>query len=324
MLKAIRVHGYGGPEVLRYEDVPVGDPGPGEVRIRQRAVGVNYIDVYHRTGLYPQPAMPFIPGSEGAGEVVAAGDGVTEFKPGDRVAYAMGIGAYAEERLIPTQSLVKLPDRISDETAAAMMLKGTTAAYLLRRTYHVRAGDTILFHAAAGGVGLIACQWAKHLGATVIGTVGSEDKARLARENGCDHVILYRNQDFPARVKEITGGKGCEVVYDGVGKATFPASLDCLKPFGLFASFGSASGPIDAFNIGVLASKGSLYATRPTLATHLATRQGLDALASELFAVVASGAVKIPVHKRAPLREAADVHRALEARETTGATVLIP
>ena len=324
MAKAIRVHGYGGPEVLRHEDVTIGEPGPGEVRIRQRAVGVNYIDVYHRTGLYPQPAMPFTPGSEGAGEVVAVGEGVTELRPGDRVAYAMGIGAYAEERLIAAKSLVKLPAGISDETAAAMMLKGTTAAYLLRRTYHVRAGDTILFHAAAGGVGLIACQWAKHLGATVIGTVGSEDKARLAREHGCDHVILYRTEDFPARVREITGGRMCEVVYDGVGKATFPASLDCLKPFGLFASFGSASGPISAFDIGVLAGKGSLYATRPTLATHVATREGLEALAGELFAAVASGAVKIPIHKRAPLAQAADVHRALEGRETTGATVLIP
>lgn len=324
MAKAIRVHTYGGPEVLRYEDVAVGDPGPGQVRIRQRAVGVNYIDVYHRTGLYPQPSMPFIPGSEGAGEVAAVGPGVTGFKPGDRVAYAMGVGAYAEERLIPARSLVQLADGISDETAAAMMLKGTTAAYLLRRTYNVRARDTILFHAAAGGVGLIACQWAKHLGATVIGTVGSQRKAQLARENGCDHVILYRNEDFPAKVKEITGGKGCDVVYDGVGKATFPASLDCLKPFGLFASFGSASGPITAFDLGVLAGKGSLYATRPTLGTHVATREGLDALAAELFAVVASGAVKIRVHKRAPLSEAADVHRALEARETTGATVLIP
>lgn len=323
MTKAIRIHEFGGPEVLKYEDVEIGAPGPGQVRVRHNVIGVNFIDIYYRSGMYPAE-LPFTPGNEGAGVVAAVGEGVTAFKPGDRVAYAATLGSYAEERLIDAKYLVKLNDRVEDETAAAMMLKGMTAQYLLHRTYKVKRGDTILFHAAAGGVGLIACQWAKHLGATVIGTVGSEDKARLARENGCDHVILYRTEDFPARVKSITGGKGCEVVYDGVGKATFPASLDCLKPFGLFASFGSASGPIQAFDIGVLASKGSLYATRPTLATHLATREGLDALAGELFAVVASGAVEIPVHKRAPLREAADVHRALEARETTGATVLIP
>src|SRR5829696_644513 len=295
MAKAVQVHSYGGPEVLKYEDVGVGKPGPGQVRLRQRAIGVNFIDTYFRTGMYPAPSLPFVLGNEGAGDVVEVGEGVTNLKAGDRVGYVITLGAYTEERIADAKALVKLPASIDYDTAAAMMLKGMTTQYLLRRTFAVKPGDTILFHAAAGGVGLIACQWAKHLGATVIGTVGSEDKARLARENGCDHVILYRNQDFPARVKEITGGKGCEVVYDGVGKATFPASLDCLKPFGLFASFGSASGPIDAFNIGVLASKGSLYATRPTLATHLATRQGLDALASELFAVVASGAVKIPV-----------------------------
>src|SRR5918994_7963518 len=323
MAKAVRIHRYGGPEVMTYEDVEVADPGPGEVRIRNTAVGVNYIDTYFRTGMYPS-TLPAVLGNEAAGEVVAVGEGVRDLKRGDRVAYVITLGAYSEERIAPAKSVVKLPEGVRDETAAAMMLKGMTSQYLLHRTYKVKPGDTVLFHAAAGGVGLIACRWAKHLGATVIGTVGSEDKAKLARENGCDDVILYRTEDFPARVKSITGGKGCEVVYDGVGKATFPASLDCLKPFGLFASFGSASGPIDAFNIGVLASKGSLYATRPTLATHLATREGLDALAGELFAVVASGAVEIPVHKRAPLREAADVHRALEARETTGATVLIP
>jgi NADPH:quinone reductase len=323
MAKAIRVHKHGGPEALTYEDVEIGKPGPGEVRIRQTAIGVNYIDTYYRTGMYPTN-LPFVLGNEGAGVVVEAGEGVSGFKPGDRVAYAATLGGYAEERTIEAKFLVKLTPGITDETAAAMMLKGLTAQYLLRRTFHVKPGDTILFHAAAGGVGLIACQWAKHLGATVIGTVGTQDKAKLAREHGCDHVILYREEDFAKRVKEITNGEGCDVVYDGVGKATFPASLDCLKPFGLFASFGAASGPIDAFNIGLLAQKGSLYATRPTLFTHTQKRETLDAMAKDLFEVVTSGAVKIPVHRRARLSEAADVHRALEGRETTGATVLLP
>src|SRR3712207_5005279 len=285
MPKAVRIHQYGGPEVMSYEDVQVGDPGPGEVRIRHRAIGVNYIDTYFRTGMYPANALPFVLGNEGAGEVVAVGAGVTDLKPGDRVAYVIALGSYAEERIASAKSVVKLPDNISDETAAAMMLKGMTSQYLLHRTYKVKRGDTVLFHAAAGGVGLIACRWAKHLGATVIGTVGSEDKAKLARENDCDHVILYRQEDFAARVKEITKGALCEVVYDGVGKATFPASLDCLKPFGMFASFGSASGPIEAFNIGLLAQKGSLYATRPTLFTHTAKRENLDKIAADLFAV---------------------------------------
>ena len=324
MAKAIRVHQYGGPEVLSYETVEINDPGPGEVRVRHTAVGVNYIDVYFRSGQYAAPALPFVPGNEGAGEVVAVGEGVTEFKPGDRVAYAATLGSYAEERLIPAKMLVKRPDGIDDATGAAMMLKGLTAQYLLRRTHRVKGGDTILFHAAAGGVGLILCQWAKHLGCTVIGTVGSEDKAELARAHGCDHVILYRQDDFVARVKEITGGQGCEVVYDGVGKSTFPGSLDCLKPFGMFVSFGSASGPIDAFNIGLLGQKGSLYATRPTLFTHIAQREILEEMARDLFEVVSSGAVKIPVHARVPLSEAAEVHRRLEGRETTGATVLLP
>ena len=323
MVKAVVVHRFGGPEMLSYEDVQVGDPGPGEVRLRQTAIGVNYIDTYFRTGMYPAN-VPFVLGNEAAGEIVAAGEGVTGFKPGDRVAYVTTLGGYAEERVMSTKPLVKLPDGVTDETAAAMMLKGMTAQYLLHRTYRVKAGDTILFHAAAGGVGLIACRWAKHLGATVIGTAGSEEKAKLARENGCDHVIQYRQEDFVARVRDITGGKLCDVVYDGVGKATFPGSLDCLKPFGLFVSFGSASGPIDAFNIGILAQKGSLYATRPTLTTHIATREGLDEISSSLFDAVKRGAVKIAINKRARLSEAADVHRALEGRQTTGATIMRP
>jgi NADPH:quinone reductase len=323
MAKAVRIHRYGGPEVMTYEDVEVGDPGPGEVRIRNKAIGVNYIDTYFRTGMYPS-TLPAVLGNEAAGEVVAVGEGVRDLKRGDRIAYVITLGGYSEERIAPAKSVVKLPDGVSDETAAAMMLKGMTAQYLLHRTYKVKRGDTILWHAAAGGVGSIACQWAKHLGATVIGTAGSADKAKLARENGCDHVILYRDEDFAARVKEITDGALCEVVYDGVGKATFPASLDCLKPFGTFASFGSASGPIDAFNIGILAQKGSLYATRPTLNTHTATREGLEEISASLFAVVKSGTVKIPVHHRAKLSEAADAHRALEGRQTTGATVLLP
>ena len=253
MVKAVRIHQYGGPEAMSYEDVTVEDPGPGQVRIRQTAIGVNYIDTYFRNGMYPAPTLPFVLGNEGAGEVVAVGEGVSDFKRGDRDAYVITLGSYAEERIAPAKSLVKIPDGIADETAAAMMLKGMTSQYLLHRTYKVKPGDTILFHAAAGGVGLIACQWAKHLGCTVIGTVGTPDKAELAKQNGCDHVILYREENFAERVREITKGALCEVVYDGVGKATFPASLDCLKPFGMFASFGSASGPIDAFNIGLLA-----------------------------------------------------------------------
>jgi NADPH:quinone reductase len=324
MAKAIRVHRYGGPEVLTYEDEEVGKPGPGEVRLRQRAIGVNYIDTYFRTGLYPAPTLPFVLGNEGAGEVVEVGQGVSNLKVGDRVAYVSALGSYAEERTIDVKPLVKLPAGIDFDTGAAMMLKGMTAQYLLRRTFAVQPGDTILFHAAAGGVGLIACQWAKHLGATVIGTVGSQEKAELARKNGCDHVILYREEDFAKRVKEITGGEGVPVVYDGVGKATFPASLDCLKPFGVFVSFGSASGPIDAFNIGILAPKGSLYVTRPTLNTHTAKRETLEEIAKDLFEVVGSGAVKIPIHSRAKLADAADVHRALEGRRTTGATVMHP
>jgi NADPH:quinone reductase len=324
MARAIRIYAHGGPEVMRYEDLETPEPGPGQVVLRQTAVGLNFIDVYYRTGMYAVPSLPFTPGSEGAGEVISVGAGVTEFKPGDRAAYAMGLGSYAQERVIDAKLLVKIPDGVDDDTAAAMMLKGLTAQYLLRRTFPVQAGQTILFHAAAGGVGLIACQWAKHLGCTIIGTVGSEDKAGLARENGCDHVILYRQEDFAARVKDITEGEGCDVVYDGVGKATFPASLDCLKPFGYFVSFGSASGPVDAFNIGILAQKGSLYAARPTLGTHVAKRENLIAMADDLFSVVKNGHVKIPVHSRMGLAQAADAHRALESRQTTGATVLKP
>lgn len=322
-MKAIRVHQTGGPEVLKLEDFELPPPGPGEVRMRNRAVGLNFIEVYQRTGLYQVP-MPYTPGGESAGDVIAVGPGVTEFKPGDRVATPMGFGAYAEERNLPAAVLVKLPDTISYETAAAMMLKGLTVQYLLRSTYKVNPGDTILFHAAAGGVGLIACQWARHLGATVIGTVGDREKARLATEAGAHHTILYREEDWVARVAEITGGKKCHVVYDSVGKTTYPGSLDCLRPFGMFVSFGNASGAIDNFNILHLSQKGSLYATRPTLGTHIADRANYLKMCDDLFSVVGSGAVKVPIHTRRPLAEAAEAHRALEARSTTGATVLLP
>lgn len=324
MIHAIRIHKPGGPEALVYEQIELPPPGPGEVRVRHRAIGLNYIDVYFRTGAYPAPTSPFVPGNEGAGIVVGIGDGVSGFSRGDRVAYAANLGAYATERNISASQLVHLPDDVDDDVAAAMMLKGMTAQYLLRRTFKVAPGHTILMHAAAGGVGLILCQWAKRLGATVIGTVGAPGKVELARENGCDHVILYRDEDFVGRVREITKGAMCDVVYDGVGKATFPGSLDCLKPFGLFASFGAASGPIDAFNIGILAQKGSLFATRPTLFTHTQKREDLVAIATDLFDVVRTGAVKIPIHARYKLSEAVEAHRALESRATTGATVLMP
>jgi len=324
MPKAIRVHAYGGPEVLRHEDVEVGKPGPGQVRLRQHALGVNYIDSYFRTGMYPAPSLPFVLGNEGAGEVVELGEGVTHLKVGDRVGYVITLGGYAEERIADAKFLVKLPGGIDYDTAAAMMLKGMTVQYLLRRTFAVKPGDTILFHAAAGGVGLIACQWAKHLGATVIGTAGSKDKAELAKQHGCDHVILYRDEDVAKRVKEITKGAGVPVVYDGVGKSTFMSSLDSLAPFGVLVSFGAASGAIEAFNIGILAPKGSLYVTRPTLNTHISRRETLEEIAKDLFQVVGSGAVKIPIHSRAKLAEAAEVHRALEGRKTTGATILHP
>ena len=325
MVAAVRVHKVGGPEVLTYEDVPVAEPGPGQVKVRNHACGVNFIDTYFRMGMYPSPVgLPFVSGNEGAGEVIAVGPGVTEVKVGDRVGYVSGLGAYAAERLLPADRAVKLPDNISYEQAAAMMLKGLTVQYLVRQTYKVQKGDNVLIQAAAGGVGLIACQWANHLGANVIGTVGSKDKAELARKHGAHHTILYRNEDFPAKVKEITGGKMCAVVYDGVGKDTFPASLDCLKPLGMFVSFGSASGQIEAFNINILQTKGSLFATRPTLNTYAAKREDLLKMASELFEVVGSGAVKIPVNQKYPLKDAQKAHRDLEGRATTGSTILLP
>ena len=325
MPKAIRIHQTGSPEILQWEDVTVGSPGPSEVRLLQTAVGLNFIDIYHRTGLYPVGELPVTLGLEGAGEVVEAGADVTEFKPGDRVAYAGGpLGAYATERLIPAHRLVKLPDEIDNRQAAAMMLQGLTAQYLLRRTYRVQAGDTILFHAAAGGVGLTACQWAKHLGARVIGTVGSPEKAELARAHGCDHPILYREKDFVARVRELTAGQGVAVVYDSVGKDTFLKSLDCLRPMGMLVSFGQSSGPLTSFDPGLLAAKGSLYLTRPSLMTYSAKREDLLSGAAELFEVVRSGAVRIEVNQSYPLAEAAQAHRDLEGRKTTGSTVLIP
>lgn len=325
MVHAIRVHENGGPEVLKWEGVEVGGPAAGEVRIRHTAVGLNFIDTYFRSGLYLAPnGLPFIPGNEGAGVVVATGQGVSTLKVGDRVAYAGPIGSYSEERVIAADRLVKVPDGVDDKTAAAMMLKGMTAQYLLRQTYNVTGDTTLLFHAAAGGVGLIAGQWASKLGATVIGTVGSEEKAELAKANGYTHVINYRTEDFVQRVKEITDGKGCDVVYDSVGQDTYPGSLDCLKPLGLWASFGQSSGPIADFNLGLLAQKGSLFATRPTLFTYIATPEALAATASDLFDVVQSGAVKIAVNQEYALSDARQAHEDLEGRKTTGATVLVP
>ena len=306
---------------MQWEPVEVGEPGPGQVRLRQEAVGLNYIDVYHRTGLYPQQ-LPFTPGVEGAGIVEAVGDGVDWLKIGDRVAYAGPIGSYAEERLIAADKLVKLPDSISTEQAAAMMLQGMTAHMLLRSVHKVKPGETILIHAAAGGVGLIVCQWAKALGATVIGTVGSDAKAELARAHGCDHPIVYSRQDFAAEVDRITAGAKLPVVYDSIGKDTFDRSLDCLAPKGLMVTFGNASGPVAPFEPGLLARKGSLFLTRPTLFTYTATRAGLEQAASDLFDVVASGKVKVEIKQRFPLKDAADAHRALEARQTSGSTVL--
>jgi NADPH:quinone reductase-like Zn-dependent oxidoreductase len=322
--KAIRIHAVGGPEVMRWEDMPLPAPGPGQATVRNHAVGLNYIDVYFRTGLYPQP-LPGGLGMEGAGVVEAVGEGVTEVAPGDRVAYAgTPNGAYAQARVMPAAKLVKLPDGIGFEQAAAMMLQGMTAQYLLKRTYAVKAGQTILWHAAAGGVGLIACQWAKALGATVIGTVGSDEKARLAQAHGCDHVMVYSRENFVERVKEITGGRGVPVVYDSVGKDTWPASLDCLQPLGMMVSFGNASGPIPPVNTGDLASRGSLFFTRPTLMSYTATREDLLASAADLFDAVLTGKVKIEIQQRYPLAEAAQAHRDLEARRTTGSTLLIP
>ncbi|WP_319773843.1 quinone oxidoreductase [Breoghania sp.] len=325
MVQAIRVYETGGPEVMRFEDVEIGDPGEGEARIRHDAIGMNYIDTYFRSGLYPAPAgLPMTPGNEGAGIVVSVGAGVSEVAPGDRVAYVGPLGSYAEERLVPADRLVKLPDSIDSRTAASMMLKGMTASYLLQRTYRVGPGTTLLFHAAAGGVGLIAGQWAKHLGATVIGTVGSAAKAELAKANGYDHVINYREENFVERVAEITGGEKCDVVYDSVGNDTYPGSLDCLKPLGLWASFGQSSGPIEDFNFGLLAQKGSLFATRPTLFTYVAKREDLERTAAALFEVVGSGAVKISINQEYALSDVVKAHQDLEGRRTTGTTILLP
>ncbi len=325
MPRAIRIHRTGGPDAMQWEDVELGAPGPGEVRIRHEAVGLNYIDVYFRTGLYPAPSLPFSPGMEGAGVVEAVGEGVDALAAGDRVAYAAPpVGAYAEERLMPADRVVKVPAGIDARQAAAMMLQGMTVEYLLRRTFPVRSGDTILFHAAAGGVGLIACQWAKHLGATVIGTVGSDEKAELARAHGCDHPIVYTRENFTERVRELTDGAGVPVVYDAVGRDTFEGSLDCLRPRGMLVSFGQASGKIEPFDVGILSAKGSLYVTRPTLMTYTASRADLEASAQALFDVVGSGAVRITVNQTFPLADAANAHRALESRQTTGSTILLP
>ena len=324
MTHAIRFHRTGGPEVLQWEEVGVGEPGPGEARVRHAAVGLNFIDTYHRSGLYPVP-LPSGIGLEGAGTVEALGSGVTHLQAGDRVAYAGGpLGAYSEARLIPADRLIRLPDSLSFETGAAMMLQGLTAAYLLRRTYRVQKGDTVLIHAAAGGVGLIACQWAKALGATVIGTVSTEAKAELARAHGCDHPILYTREDFARRVRDITGGEGVPVVYDGIGKDTFAGSLDSLRPLGTMVSFGNASGPVGLIDPLLLSQKGSLFFTRPTLMHYTARRADLEALATELLGVVTSGQVKIEVNQRFPLQQAAAAHIALEGRQTTGSTVLLP
>jgi NADPH:quinone reductase len=325
MVAAVRVHKAGGPEVLTYEDVQIPAPGQGQIKIKTHAAGVNFIDCYFRNGSYPAPAgLPFIAGNESAGEVIAVGPGVTELKVGDRVAYVGPLGAYAAERVFAADRAVKLPDNISYEQAAGMMLKGMTVQYLVNRTFKVGKGTIVLMHAAAGGVGLILCQWANHLGATVIGTVGNKEKAALAKANGCHHTILYRDEDFVAKVKEITSGKLCDVVYDGIGKTTFPASLDCLHPLGYFVSFGSASGQIDAFNINLLQTKGSLFATRPTLNHYAAKRNDLVDMSNDLFKVVGSGAVKIPVNQKYPLKDAAKSHKELEERDTTGSSILIP
>ena len=321
MTHAIQVHQTGGPEVLQWEEVEVGDPGPGQVRLRQEAAGLNFIDVYHRTGLYPQ-ALPFIPGVEGAGVVEAIGDDVIDVGVGDRVAYAGSTGGYAEKRLIDADRLVKLPDEISSEQAAAMMLQGMTAWMLLRQVHRVRGGETILIHAAAGGVGLIVCQWAKALGATVIGTVGSDEKAELARAHGCDHPIVYTRQDFVAEVERISGGAKLPIVYDSVGRETFLKSIDCLAPRGMMVSFGNASGAPDPIAPGVLAQKGSLFLTRPTLFHYIAARAELELAASELFDMVASGKVRVEIKQRYALKNAAEAHRALEARQTSGSTIL--
>ena len=325
MVKAIRIHEHGGPEVLRYEDVDPGTPGRGEVLVRHTAIGLNFIDTYFRTGLYPSPSgLPLTLGGEAAGEVIGLGEGVTELKVGDRVAYTGGPGAYVEQRVLPADRLVKIPDGVTDEEAAGMLLKGMTAEYLLRRTYAVKPGDAVLYHAAAGGVGLIFGQWARHLGVDVIGTAGSAEKVELAKAHGFAHVVNYRETDFVKAVVDITGGGKCDVVYDSVGKDTFDGSLDCLKPRGLMVSFGQSSGAVPPLNVGILSQKGSLYLTRPTLFAYIATRADLEKSAAALFDVVRSGAVKIRVNQRYPLSEAARAHADLEGRKTTGTTVLIP
>jgi NADPH2:quinone reductase len=324
MTKAVRFHRTGGPEVLQIDDVQVGEPGEGQARVKHTAIGLNYIDTYHRSGLYPLP-LPSGIGLEAAGVVEAVGKGVTQVKPGDRVGYAGGPpGAYSEVRLIPADRLVKMPGGISDKEVAAMMLKGLTVQYLIRRVYRVERGETVLLHAAAGGVGLIACQWLKALGATVIGTVGSDEKAKIARAHGCDHTIVYTRENFVERVKQITGGRKVPVVFDSVGKDTFMGSLDCLQPRGLLAMFGNGSGPVAAFDLNLLAAKGSLYVTRPSLMVYTARREDLEAGAKELFDVVKSGKVKIEINQTYKLEDAAQAHRDLEARKTTGSTVLLP
>ena len=322
MPHAIQVHKPGGPEAMLWEEVQVGDPGKGQVRLRQSAVGLNYIDVYFRTGMYPAPSSPFTPGMEGVGVVEAIGAGVHNVAIGDRVAYGKNLGGYAEVRLIDADFVIPLPDDISDETAAAMMLQGMTTEYLLERCFPVQKGQTILFHAAAGGVGLMVCQWARAVGAHVIGTVGSPEKARLAQAHGCEHTILYRDEDFVARVKALTGGKGVPVVFDGVGKDTFMKSLDCLQPRGMMVSFGNASGKVDPLDIGVLSAKGSLYVTRPTLMSYTATPEDFRTSANRVISMVQDGHLAIEVHQTFPLRDAAEAHRALEGRATTGSTVL--
>jgi NADPH2:quinone reductase len=324
MPKSIRIHANGGPEVLRWEDVAVGDPGPGEARVRHTAIGVNYIDTYHRSGLYKLP-LPTGLGSEAAGIVEAVGAGVDWLAVGDRVAYCSGpLGAYSESRVMPADRLVRIPAGVSERSAAALMLKGLTVQYLFRQTYRLKAGDTILFHAAAGGVGLIACQWARALGVTMIGTVGSDAKAALAKEHGCAHTIVYTRENFVERVREITGGKGVPVVYDGIGKDTFPASLDCISPRGMWVSFGNASGAVPPFDILLLSQKGSLFATRPTLFTHIARREDLAAMATELFELVLAGKIAGEPRQTFALKDAAGAHIALESRATVGATVLLP
>ncbi len=324
MVKAVRIDETGGPDKLIQVDIEVGPPGPGEARLSQAAIGLNFIDTYFRTGLYPLPSLPAILGVEGAGTVTAVGDGVSDVAIGDRVSYAGGLGGYSAERNIAADRLIKLPDDVSDKQAAGVTLRGLTAHYLLRRIYRVKAGDTILIHAAAGGVGLLVCQWAKHLGATVIGTVGDAAKAELAKAHGCDHPINYREEDFVARVRDLTGGEGVPVVYDSVGKDTFAKSLDCLQPLGLMVCFGQSSGPVAPFDIHQLSAKGSLFLTRPTLVNYVAKREDLLAAAEELFQVVASGAVKVKVGQSYPLAEVAAAHEDLEARRTTGSTILIP